>query len=114
MVGIYEDVGIRVNALQSSPRFNDPTSEAVGPAISAIRTSHEGYQFELKFLSAGTILIVGLPLGLYGAYERVSTTTDATLPGQEENLLRLRGVVRAASYNSNLSYRNSAGTAQLG
>ena len=113
MVGIYEDVGIRVNALQSSTRFNDPTSEAVGPAIGAIRTSHEGYQFELKFLSAGTILIVGLPLGLYGAYERVSTTTDATLPGQEENLLRLRGVVRAASYNWKVSRRNAAGTVEF-
>ena len=97
LVGIYEDVGIGLNGPQSSTRFNDPTSESRGPAIGAIRTSSERYQFELKIFPSNSN-----PLGEQRkpcqGLRKVSTTTNATHTGQYENLLRPRGVVRTTSF----------------
>jgi hypothetical protein len=48
LVGIYEDVGTRLDGTSSVPSFRFSTSVSGGSAISAIRTSTGYYQFELK------------------------------------------------------------------
>ena len=98
LAGIYEDVGTSAYALGASsvPSFRFSTSESGGSATGAIRTSTGCFPFERKGFPPVSSA-KGNHRSAFKGLREVSTTSQATHTGQYENLLRPRGVVRAAS-----------------
>ena len=107
LVGIYEDVGTVLIALGTSSvlsfRLLNLCIRRVGderypniPRVFSVRTED---------LSRRSPPRRGTTVKLLTAYGKVSTTSTATHTGQYENLLRPRGVVRAASLQFESSMR---------